>query len=34
MACDLAEDMHIPSRLNNRNMSVGKMAYQFMVRGE
>jgi hypothetical protein len=32
LAHDLAEDMHIASRLNNRNMSVGKMCYQFKVR--
>jgi len=29
---NFAEDIHKPSGLNNRNMSAGKMAYQFKVR--
>ena len=29
---NFAEDIHIPSSLNNRNMSAGKMPYQFKVR--
>jgi hypothetical protein len=31
LAYDLVEDMHIPSRLHNRNMSAGKMSNQFKV---
>jgi hypothetical protein len=34
LAQDLAKDMHISSRPNNKNMSVGKMAYHFIVRGD
>jgi len=34
LANELASDMHVPSRINNRNMSVGKMGYQFMVRSD
>jgi hypothetical protein len=34
LAYELAENMHIPSRLNNRNMSAGKMAYQFKMRSD
>ena len=32
LAYDLAEDMHIPSEPNNRNLSAVKMAYQFNVK--
>jgi len=28
---NFAEDIHTPSKLNNRNTSAGKMAYEFMV---
>jgi hypothetical protein len=34
LACGLDDDMYISSGVNNGNMCVGNMAYQFMVSGD